>query len=139
MPELKLVTGADVAEAEFDRFIAAMDIDADPKGMDDADKASLLKCRRTLVAAIQSGQLVINEAGEPVFRPKMGGDEAKPITFREPSGATFMAMDQKKEGHNIAKMYAVLAEMSGQPIQTFAKMAGRDVKICQAIFSLFLG
>lgn len=124
----------EVLDAEFMRFIAAMDIDIDPKGLDDDDKKSLEACKRVVIRALESGKLVVNEAGEPVFTPASGA----PITFAEPTGAVFMARDKKKEGHDVAKMFATMAELTHQQPGVFATMPGREVKVCLAITQLFL-
>jgi hypothetical protein len=128
----------EVAESEFDRFLEAMDIDVDPKGMDDEDKKSYQTARRRLVEAIEEGWLAVDEKGQPIVTPRVG-DDAGPITFREPTGASYLAMDQKKKDHDQAKLVAVMADMTGQPPVRFSKMANRDLKLCQSIVALFLG
>lgn len=128
---------ADVAEHEFMRFVEAMDLDVDPTGWDDEDKRSFEEAKRKLVSALRSGKLVIDEHGQPVFTPSQPPTD--PITFYEPTGATLMAMDQKKKNHDVAKMYAAMADMTRQPMTRFSKMVNRDVKICTAIASLFFG
>ena len=125
----------DVAEAEFDRFCAAMDIDADVTG---EDKAGFDKQKTTLLKALQSGALVIHDSGEPEYSP-VGITLTKPIHFFEPTGATYMAMDRKKDGHNIGKLHAMLADMTKENPQVFAAMKQRDYRVCQAIILLFLG
>lgn len=126
----------EVALAEFDRFLEAMDIDADTTAMDAEDLKSFEEARRKLVRAMETGHLVIDDKGQPVFTPHSGVTD--PITFYEPTGATWMAVDSKKKGQDVAKMVALMAEMTRQPAQRFSKMAGRDYKVCTTITSLFL-
>lgn len=133
----KECVSAEVAEAEFERFVEAMDLDVDPKGMDDEDRASFTSAKRRFVAAVQAGRLTVDEKGRPVFTPSMGTTD--PITFNEPTGASLMAMDQKKRGHEIGKLFAAIADMTGQPVVRFSKMAKRDLNVCIAIGGLFLG
>ncbi len=128
----------EVAEADFHRFCDMMDLDVDPRGMDDEDRKSFESAKRRLVDAIIEGHLVIDEKGQPVYTPRRGSD-VTPITFAEPTGASYMAMDTKKKNHDVAKLFATMADMTGQPIQRFAKMQNRDLKICQAVALLFLG
>jgi hypothetical protein len=125
------------AEQEFDRFLNAMDLDIQLKGMDDEDRKSFEEAKRKLVRAMQKGSLVIDEKGQPVFTPQLG--DTAPITFKEPTGAVLMTMDQKKKDHDVAKMMVTMAAMTGVNMQRFAKMEGRDIKICLAIATLFLG
>ena len=125
----------DVAEHEFERFAEAMDLDFDPAGWDDDDLSSFDKAKKTLVGAIVAGRLVVDEEGQPVFSPIGGGT----ITFHEPNGAALMAMDQKKKGHDIGKLFATMAAMTKQSIKRFANMPNRDLKVCTAITTLFFG
>ena len=73
----------EMAEQEFDRFLEAMDIEADPVDMDEDDKKGFEQQKSKLVSTIMSGSVIIDDDGQPVFTPKRSGGE--PIT--EP-GAT---------------------------------------------------
>jgi hypothetical protein len=130
----KEVIAAEVAEDEFARFVETMDLDVDPAGWDDEDKKSFVDAKRKIINAMMRGQLVIDDKGQPVFTPVSG----EPITFYEPKGSTFMAMDQKKKGHDTAKMFVMMADMTRQNAGRFSSMAGRDIKVCMAIMGLFL-
>ena len=128
----------EVAEKEFDRFVEAMDLDVSTDGMDQEDKSSLSQQTGLIISAIQSGDLVINDSGEPVYTPKRTKD-APAITFYEPTGASLMAMDRKKKSEDIAKLYATMADMTKVSAKTFATMKMPDLKVCMAITTLFLG
>ena len=127
----------DVCEQEFERFAAAMDLDIDPSGMDKEDLETFENNKRVLILAMESEHLVVTAEGDLMYRPKMG-DET-PITFREPKGGDLMAQDQKKDGHDVAKSFAVMAAITGQPAKRFSGMARRDQKVCNAILVLFFG
>ena len=127
----------EVAEQEFDRFIEAMDIEADPLEMDDEDKEQFKKQKSLVVSRVMAGNVIIDDAGQPVYTVKQG--DGDPITFYEPTGASLMAMDRKKKAEDIGKLYATMADMTKQPIKRFAGMKYRDLKVCIAITSLFLG
>jgi len=126
----------EMAEQEFDRFIEAMDIEADPLEMDDEDKEQFKKQKSLVVARIMAGNVIIDDVGQPVYTVHGDGE---PITFYEPTGASLMAMDRKKKAEDIGKLYATMADMTKQPIKRFAGMKYRDLKVCIAITSLFLG
>ncbi|MFW6031048.1 MAG: hypothetical protein ACOC9T_00535 [Myxococcota bacterium] len=126
---------AEVAEAEFQRFLDAMDLDHDEEGMDEEDLKSFQKEKARVVKAIQDGRMSIDEKGQPTFQPTDG----EPITFREPRGSTLMAMDSKKKNHDVTKLFATMAEMTKVPVQKFSKMPNRDLKVCLAVTLLFLG
>ena len=52
---------------------------------------------------------------------------------------TVMDKDKFKRDESVHRTYAVLAEMTGQPSQRFAKLARRDMAVCEAVFGLFFG
>ena len=127
---------AEVAQQEFDRFVEAMGLDVDPKGWTDEDKQSFDEAKRKILGAMESGRLVIDEEGRAVYTPALVN--TAPITFYEPTGADLMAIDQAKKGANISAAFKMLAAMTKTEHTRFAKMANRDLKICQALQALFL-
>lgn len=134
----KYKVDAETAAVEFDRFLDCMDIDADVDSMDDEDRKGFSMQKNTVIMAIRRGSLIIDDDGQPVFTP-VASDNRDPITFYEPTGAAYMAQDRKKKGQDMAKMYAIMGEVTKQHPGVFAKMKNRDVKVCQAIMTLFLG
>lgn len=129
----------DVAYQEFDRFVEEMDLDLDTSFMDEEDLTAFGKQKNRIIRAIQRGHLVINENGEAVYTPyNKGSKNREALTFHERTGASLMAMDGKKKGHNVAKTYAVLADMCRVHPSVFAGLAGMDVKVCEALFALLM-
>ena len=94
----------EVAEAEFSRFIDAMDLDFDESKMGDADRKDFQAEKDIVITAIRRGSLAINDNGEPEYTTRRG--EPQTITFHEPTGATLMAMDRKKSSQDVGKMFA---------------------------------
>lgn len=131
------VVAKDVAEAEFQRFAEAMDLDLDQSRMTADDISSFAEQKHKIIRAMMRNHLVVNQAGEMVYTPQLG-DNA-PITFYEPTGASLMAMDKVKRGEDTAKTYAFMADMTQTSVQRFSKMKSRDFRVCQAIALLFLG
>lgn len=129
----------EMAEQEFERFGEAMDLDFDTSFMDEEDRKGFEGAKRRIVKAIMSGAMVINEDGCPVFTPQRAGEDVKPITFYEPTGATYMAMDRKKKTEDMGKMFALMADYTRQSAGLFSKMKNADVKVCIAVTTLFLG
>ncbi len=128
----------EVAEQEFSRFVECMDLDVDPADMDEDDRKGFNQQKDRVIAAIQSGALVISDKGEPTFTPQRSND-AEPITFYEPTGASLMAMDRKKKTEDIGKLYAAMGDMTKTHANVFSKMKMADLKVCMAITTLFLG
>jgi hypothetical protein len=133
--EGKKVVATDVAEQEFERFLDAMDIDRDPASMDEDDKKGFEDAKRKFVKQVEVGRLVVDEKGQPVYTTHAG----KTLIFHEPTGASFMAMDSKKKGADVAKMCAVMADIAHCDPSEFAKMPNRDFQVCKTIITLFLG
>jgi hypothetical protein len=83
--------------------------------------------------------LVFNEDGEAIYTPQHKRSKYKePITFHERTGASLMAMDGKKKNHDVAKTYAVMADMCDVHPNTFAGLVGTDVKVCEALFAFLM-
>ncbi len=127
----------DVAEAEFERFALAMDLDTSVDKMSEEVAAQHSVLRRVVIRAMQRGSLVIDAAGQPLFTPQYDKDVTT-ITFYAPTGATLMSMDKRKENEPNARKYIAMGEMTKTNAGRFSGMDMRDLKICQAIYMLFL-
>lgn len=127
----------DVAETEFFRFLDAMGLESDESILKEEDQEDYYKNKKLIVDAIKKGSLFINEEGEPVFKP-MRSKGLDQLTFHEPTGASMMAMDKRKQEETIAKLYAAMGEMTRTHPSVFSKMKMTDLKICIAIATLFL-
>ena len=125
------------AEVDFVRWCEAFDIDIDPDHMDDDDRTGFDKQKRRIIDAMRAGFLVINEADLPVYTPQYI-EGIDPITFREPKGASLMAMDGKKKNYDVTKLFAVMANMTKLSTNQYAKMGKRDLYVCMAVASFFL-
>lgn len=133
------VVDKETAEVEFDRFVDAMDLDLDTVDMDAEDLTGFIKQKSRVINAIQKGALVINDEGEAVYTPRNAKSKyQEAITFHERTGASLMAMDGKKKGYDVAKTYAVLADMCKVHPSVFAGLVGADVKVCEALFALLM-
>lgn len=129
----------EVAVEEFNRFADMMDLDIDTSKMDQEDLTAFNKQKGRMLRAIEAGNLTINADGEAVYTPTHARSGYKePIVFRERTGASLMAMDRAKKGHDVARTYAVMGDMCGVHPSVFAGLAGSDVKTCEAIFALLM-
>jgi len=128
--------GIDVAEAEFEKFADAMDLDFSLESISEEDKKGFEQQKKRFIDAICEGSMIINDNGEPEYTPKRGGEK---LVFHEPTGASLMAMDRRKKNEDIGKMYALMGEITRTDASTFSKMKNADLKVCIAITTLFLG
>ncbi len=128
----------EVAEAEFSRFTEKMDLDVNTEGMSADDKRDFTLQKDRLVRCIMGGSLTIDEDGQPTYTPQRAGDDVNAITFYEPTGASYIAMDRKKVGEDMGKLFATMADITKTSSGLFAKMKNADLKVCMSITTLFL-
>lgn len=129
----------EVAEKEFDRFVEEMDLDLDTSEMDAEDLTAFNKQKRRIIKVIERGHLIINDKGEAEYTPFNERSKHKEVlVFHERTGASLMAMDGKKKNHDVAKTYAVMADMCKVHQNVFAGLVGSDVKTCEALFALLM-
>lgn len=124
----------EVAESEFERMCAARRIETDLSELAGDDAESFTAIRKRVVRAIERGELVVTDAGDPIYTPPVPG--AKSLTFYKPTGATFMAMDNGKG--NMARMVDALTEMTRSARGEISKLDAPDFQFCQSLATLFL-
>jgi hypothetical protein len=139
MEDVEPKVNIDMANAEFNRFTEAMDLDLDTDDMDEEDLTQFTKQKKKIINALMDGSLIINNNGEAVYTPRNPKSKREePITFNERSGVSVMAMDGKKKNYDVRKTYAIMAEMCKVHQSVFANLVGIDIKTCEAIFSLLM-
>lgn len=136
--EFRKKVGPAPAELEFNRFVAAMKLDVEEEYLNDEDKAGLQLNRRRMLRAIEDGSLVIDGDGIPIYTPQRS-DNTEPITFHEPTGASLMAMDRKKAGADVGKMFSIMADFTRTEQGRFAGLKTSDLNVCMAVATLYLG
>lgn len=137
MKEFKVVL--EVAEVEFDRWADEMDLMIDVEDMDAEDLTAFKRQKTRIIQAIQRGALVITDDGEAEYTPQnKHSKRQEPIVFHERTGVALMAMDGKKKGHDMAKTYAILANMCKVHPSVFTGLAGADGKVCEALYALLM-
>ena len=138
----------EVAEEELDRMFDALDIETDDFEEDEEEAVE------ELVKGVMRGRVVIHENGEPEATCKLRGGSIVKVRFHEPHGDALTAIDSRGSvrasrnkrgrrnndggGGEMRGAYASMAAMSGEAPATFSKMRLKDVKLCLAIWSLFL-
>lgn len=131
----------ETAESDFDRFAEAWCLDTDTAAMKDEDSDSFEGLKRKLVSAIMGGHLDVDGSGGTVLTyrlrfPQTGG--LTELTMHVPSGAALVAFDKLKERQAIGKLNAYMAAMCSTNPAMFVQMDGRDLKIFQAVATIFL-
>ncbi len=135
----EVVVEKSVAEAEFQRFAESWDVDTDLLEMNEDDQQGFAKVKRTILRVIMSGQLTIGDTGDPKYTlryPNM--TSLVELDFHVPIGGALLEFDKFKDRENIRKIMSYMGNFTGKPDGVFAKMDGRDLKICQAVALLFL-
>ena len=126
---------AETARAELERFLELADTDTAPPDAKARDDFAQLS--HVVVRAIMQGRITVDERGLPTVHPRTEGHH--PVVFKEPTGATLVATDSKGADRDVAKTFAAMSDQTGTPIKHFSMMHGKDVTLCTAVFSLFLG
>lgn len=134
MPEPKVAP--EVAREDFDRMCRSRRIELDESEWDEDDKKSFEVLRKTIVKAICRGTLAIGTEGDPTYRapPSEKLPEGATFTFKKATGSTLINMDGKT---GTAKVFAALADMSGQNTGTFGKLEVADLNLLANLFTLF--
>jgi len=129
----------EAATAEFERFVDCMDLDTDEKEMTSEDKVDFASLKRQFIKAVQEGHITVSDEGEPtvVFK-RPPEDQPSSITFHEPDGAAFLELDKGKKNADASKQYMMMATICKVDHSLFHKLKNRDLRICKAVFSLFL-
>lgn len=126
----------EVAEDEFNRMCAAMDLDLED--MDQEDQDSFEPLKKTVTKAILRGRVTVSELGLPTVTLKFPVGEVTQVAFKRPTGGTLVALGDTKSTNNITKTFAFLADLTGSPRAAFDRMDLKDFKLCQALTQLFL-
>ncbi len=124
----------EVAKNEFERWAEAWRIEVDPAELNEEDADSLQEQTSKITKAIERGYLVVSEDGAQLKLDTNKGE----VTFSEPTGAAYLAMDQHKN-KNMASSFGFMGAMTGTPAKFWSSVRGADLKIAQAITALFLG
>ena len=128
----------EVAQAEFDRFARAWDIETDTKDMDVESRDDFEKLSRTITKAVEQGRAVVNDDNGITYQLNTPIGEVDSLTFRIPRGVDYMAMDTYKERETSRKMFAFMASTTKQSVKFFGNLSGADIKFAQAITTLFM-
>jgi len=123
------------AVAEFERWADFSDIDLAPEGIDENERGGFERDRMVVIRAIEKGRAIVDEEGQITVVCKHSEDR---ITFHIPEGSAYIVMDKKKRSSDFGKLFASLGSMTNTAPVRFAKIKQPDLKICIAIWSLFL-
>lgn len=128
----------EVAQDEFDRMLESFDIDIEDLDKEDSESFQTLK--NLAIKGICKGSVTVAENGCPTVSLKYPVGEISSVTFRHPTGATLVAVGDKKAKNSTTQGYKLLEDFTGVPSAAFGKMRlNPDLKVIQALSALFLG
>lgn len=127
------VVSPEVAQADIERVVSALELDISQENLNDDEKKSASSTLAALTRAIVSGKMSVDEEARIVLHAPSGN-----LVFNHPTGATFMAMDRRKDHEKMSKMVAVMSSLTGKEAVFFSKMRASDFKLCSEVVSLFL-
>jgi len=127
------VVGLDVAEAELQRMLDALDYEPE-----ESEKDAFLDAKRGILKALMAGDLTIDEAGLPTIALRYPVGKITHVTFRRPTGGIIMTIGAGDK--DAAAVNTTLADLIGLPTAIVSKMDYRtDYKLAGKVMSLFLG
>jgi hypothetical protein len=108
----------------------------DEQELDDDERAHV-KAVELVIDQIRYGVISIDDDElTPIVTAKTDEDKEVVIKFKKPGGE-LRAMDMKKKGQDIGKLWAVIAQWGGIPPVTYGKLVPFYKNVCQALFMLF--
>ena len=126
----------EMAEAEFQRWCDAMDIETDAEFFEEEDDISSFKKNKSkVVRSIMDGSTIINDEGLLVYTTRRK-EKQKTYTFNEFYGSILISME-KIEGGN-ARMFTGCGEITQTSQGDFSSMKGSDLALSQAVFILLM-
>jgi hypothetical protein len=142
MKNKEFVVDRETAIIDFETFCNDWYIGYDTSIMTEDDQVNFEKVKQQIILAIRDGRLCYNRDDETflyIISGKLSKDlVGEQITIRRPKGDGYMEMDRFKDGQNMRKVYAMLSTMIGHPVQFISRLDGIDLKIIQAVQTLFL-
>lgn len=137
MENVTLKVDRETAEAEFDKFVDAFDLQLDPKLMSEEVLQLSEEAKERFIKAVQKGSLIVEDDGTPVFMPVRSRNKDS-LKFHEPEGSALKEMDKAKKDHNNAKMFNLMSNLTKVPASRYAAMAKSDLNVCLAITLLLM-
>lgn len=145
LPKKKVVEAVceEVAIDEFMRMAERWNIntslvedDIDLADIDDDDRTQV-KAIWLVIDEIRSGVVSIDSDDlTPIVKAKTEDEEDVVIKFKKPGGE-LKAMDQRKKGQDVSKLWAVIAQWGRITPVTYHKLQPFYKNVCQALFYLF--
>jgi hypothetical protein len=135
----KSVIDRETAEAEFERYCDANEIDCDMDGMNDDEKKDFEPIKKRFIKACMQGRAKVDGMDleytvSKFSKPPFCGQK---ITVKRSGGQSYMGMDGYKDTHSIHKIHGFLSAMTRQETSFFAKIDGQDWKFFRDIATLF--
>ena len=134
-----MIVSVEAATAEFKRFTDCMDLDLNEENMSGEEKVDFAELKSVFLKAVCEGHITVNDEGEPeVHFKKPPSENEKSVTFHEPDGAAFLALDKGKKNADNAKQYMMMGDICKCDHTIFSRLKNRDLRVCKAVLTLFL-
>jgi len=127
-----------VAEAEFERFADAWELDTEIGTMPEEDAESFKTQKRKVLAMIKRDRAVVNEGGDIVYQLKRPVGRLKEITLETGAGASYWGMDKARGEKYIGKLNHYICDAVGIANSELLKMSSIDTKFLYGVYGLFL-
>ena len=128
----------EVAEAEFERFAEAWELDTETETMSAEDTESFNAQKRKIILMIKRGRAVVTEDGDIVYQLKKPVGRLKEVTLKSGAGASYWDMDKSRGEKYIGKLNHYLCDAIGLTNSELLKMSSIDTKFLYGVYGLFL-
>jgi hypothetical protein len=127
------------AEAEFESYCEANDIDCDIDGMKDEDREAFEPLKERFVKACMQGRVEVDGRDLKYTNSDFSPKEFKEtVTITRPTGHCFVAMDGYKDNQSVHKLQGFVSAMTGKEVKYFSKLDNKDWLFYRDIATLFL-
>lgn len=139
----KTIMTPEMAEDEFHRFaeINRLAIKRwEELSIEEQDKQK--SARACVIEAFERGTLTLEDDGLPVYECEDEDSIAHitdPIKFKKRTGSMLSVTDQCRESERGKMARLLMARMLGIPPLKVERLAGVDMKVCEAVFGFLLG
>lgn len=128
------VVDREIAEQEFEKFVKCMRVNMKVRLLDENERASIMADRERIIMGVERGSMTVDDNGVVTIEVQ---DGLKPVSFKKPKGDLLLAMDRRKEGHTIGKMFASMAACAQVPAERLSRMDAEDIYDCMAVWNFF--
>ena len=131
-PEPDMPISEDTARAQVMLLLEGYDID--PATKSDPAEEALTDLLDKLAKYIRRGIIEIDDKLNVTQHRKSGPD----VIYKKLTGAAVRATDEAGDGKNYKKIFLLMSNMAGLPIEAFSQLPGDELSVVETLALIFL-